>query len=194
MRCVRCGTELMEGDRFCPECGAKQEADQTVKDSIPTACPSCGAPITLEMRFCQQCGSPLREAAKSASSANNGSVVTEPVDSATTESMAAESWGVDSADDGKKSPTATYPAQPMPDSPELSSAMDEWSESADADAGGKRNRNIVIAVIAALVIVASKLLRLRPPPIRAKPKSARKRLRKPRKSNPRIARPLRMRA
>lgn len=154
MRCVRCGTELMEGDRFCPECGAKQEADQTVKDSIPTACPSCGAPITPEMRFCQQCGSPLREAAKSASSANNGSVVTESVDSATTESMAAESWGVDSADDGKKSPTATYPAQPMPDSPELSSAMDEWSESADADAGGKRNRNIVIAVIAALVVVA----------------------------------------
>ena len=46
MRCLRCGTELLPGKRFCHACGA--EAGRR--------CPSCGAAIEASFRFCPDCG------------------------------------------------------------------------------------------------------------------------------------------
>ena len=49
MRCLRCGTELLPGKRFCHACGA--EAGRR--------CPSCGAAIEASFRFCPDCGTVL---------------------------------------------------------------------------------------------------------------------------------------
>src|SRR6186997_691025 len=49
MRCLRCGTELLPGKRFCHACGA--EAGRR--------CPSCGAAIEASFRFCPDCGTAL---------------------------------------------------------------------------------------------------------------------------------------
>ena len=45
--CIACGQPLAPGSRFCPACGAKQEAQQCVK---------CGAPLQAGAKFCPQCG------------------------------------------------------------------------------------------------------------------------------------------
>ena len=45
--CIACGQPLAPGSRFCPACGAKQEALQCVK---------CGAPLQAGAKFCPQCG------------------------------------------------------------------------------------------------------------------------------------------
>ena len=63
MRCVRCGFELTDGGRFCPECGADQTSGTTMATAAPTLCPSCSSPISVDMRFCQHCGAPLRNVA-----------------------------------------------------------------------------------------------------------------------------------
>ena len=45
--CIACGQPLTPGARFCPSCGAKQEAQ---------ACIKCGAPLQAGAKFCPQCG------------------------------------------------------------------------------------------------------------------------------------------
>ena len=45
--CIKCGQPLTPGAKFCPSCGAKQEAQ---------VCPNCGAPIQPGAKFCPQCG------------------------------------------------------------------------------------------------------------------------------------------
>src|SRR6185295_15851160 len=53
MRCLRCGTELLPGKRFCHACGA--EAGRR--------CPSCGAALEASFRFCPDCGTALADEA-----------------------------------------------------------------------------------------------------------------------------------
>jgi adenylate cyclase len=53
MRCLRCGTELLPGKRFCHACGA--EAGRR--------CPSCGAALEASFRFCPDCGTTLADEA-----------------------------------------------------------------------------------------------------------------------------------
>lgn len=47
--CRSCGHMMPADDRFCPECGAAQEA----------SCPSCGAALDPDIKFCTNCGAKL---------------------------------------------------------------------------------------------------------------------------------------
>jgi class 3 adenylate cyclase/predicted ATPase len=48
VRCGQCGASLVDGDRFCADCGAPAGG-----------CPSCGGPLTPGKRFCRVCGTDL---------------------------------------------------------------------------------------------------------------------------------------
>ncbi len=49
MRCPQCQSEVPEGKKFCPECGAK----------LMTPCPQCGTPVPPGVKFCPECGARL---------------------------------------------------------------------------------------------------------------------------------------
>lgn len=49
MNCKKCGTELDDNARFCPQCGALQ----------PLICPECGAESRPGSRVCSSCGKKL---------------------------------------------------------------------------------------------------------------------------------------
>lgn len=53
MRCSRCGANVVEGDRFCENCGAP------VAVQAGPVCTVCGQQSEPGMRFCQQCGAEL---------------------------------------------------------------------------------------------------------------------------------------
>ena len=75
--CKKCGGELKEGAKFCPNCGgvipAQEKSEDSKKNeaesispvsdstaSIPKVfCKSCGAPLKEGAKFCQKCGSPV---------------------------------------------------------------------------------------------------------------------------------------
>ena len=46
--CAACGAQIAAGSKFCPECGAKQNAG--------SFCTSCGNPIPTGTKFCPECG------------------------------------------------------------------------------------------------------------------------------------------
>ena len=49
--CAKCGTKLSAGAKFCPNCGAKQNA--------AGVCPGCGNPVQPGAKFCANCGQKL---------------------------------------------------------------------------------------------------------------------------------------
>ena len=49
MVCPSCGTENLDGKRFCKECGT----------ALAVACGSCGAALTGDEKFCADCGAPV---------------------------------------------------------------------------------------------------------------------------------------
>ena len=50
--CAECGGALTPGAKFCPNCGAKQQA-------AASACPGCGNPVNPGAKFCMNCGQKL---------------------------------------------------------------------------------------------------------------------------------------
>lgn len=48
--CTTCGAKMAAGAKFCPECGAKQEAK---------FCPECGTKLNDGAKFCPECGKKL---------------------------------------------------------------------------------------------------------------------------------------
>ena len=51
VKCLSCGSEVLAGSKFCPECGAKIE--EIKEDEIK--CPNCGK-IVKKGKFCAECG------------------------------------------------------------------------------------------------------------------------------------------
>ena len=56
MQCPVCRADLLEGARFCPNCGAP----------LPVICPDCGSPLPAGGRFCPACGARVVEASAEA--------------------------------------------------------------------------------------------------------------------------------
>ncbi len=71
MVCPSCESEVLEGAKFCTECGSP----------LAAACPSCGAPHQPGQKFCAECGTPLAAVAAPATprtpppAANEGTVL-----------------------------------------------------------------------------------------------------------------------
>ena len=55
--CKKCGSNIPEGSNFCPECGAKFEADTEQKPK----CAYCGAELKETSKFCPACGMAVSE-------------------------------------------------------------------------------------------------------------------------------------
>lgn len=51
MNCTKCGALLMEGTKFCSQCGAS-----VIQEIF---CPSCGAKLSSDQIFCTSCGMKL---------------------------------------------------------------------------------------------------------------------------------------
>ncbi|MBV8612952.1 MAG: AAA family ATPase, partial [Acetobacteraceae bacterium] len=51
MKCLSCGTDVLEGSKFCHQCGR----------AIGLACPACHHPHHTGAKFCAQCGAKLPE-------------------------------------------------------------------------------------------------------------------------------------
>lgn len=51
MKCVQCGSELVDGALFCRVCGAKVEKEAPMK-----FCPNCGEELVSGASFCRKCG------------------------------------------------------------------------------------------------------------------------------------------
>ena len=72
IKCSKCGAEILEHTKFCPECGnkynpcikCKADIPQGAKvcpscgERLPQICPGCGNSVTGE-KFCPECGMPL---------------------------------------------------------------------------------------------------------------------------------------
>ncbi len=52
--CVKCGTNVPAGSKFCPACGTQQQTSQT--------CPKCNAQVQPGSKFCPNCGQPMESA------------------------------------------------------------------------------------------------------------------------------------
>ena len=57
IKCPKCGAQVKEGAKFCPECGNKME--QEVKK-----CPECGAKVVPNAKFCPECGKKIVDGKK----------------------------------------------------------------------------------------------------------------------------------
>src|ERR1700720_783344 len=57
MLCPSCGTENLQGKKFCKECGT----------ALAVACGSCGAALGGDEKFCGECGPPVETEAASGS-------------------------------------------------------------------------------------------------------------------------------
>lgn len=51
MKCVQCGSELVDGALFCRVCGTKVENKAPMK-----FCPNCGEELVSGASFCRKCG------------------------------------------------------------------------------------------------------------------------------------------
>ena len=54
MMCKNCGNELVEGAKFCMECGTKVETE--------LVCAECGMKLPLNAKFCMECGTKVESA------------------------------------------------------------------------------------------------------------------------------------
>jgi len=59
--CTKCGTEFKEGAKFCLECGAKRGENSDQKENMILVCGSCGAIPKEGKKFCAKCGANIGE-------------------------------------------------------------------------------------------------------------------------------------
>ncbi len=53
VKCVKCGKDIPQGTKFCPECGAAQVVSMV-------ECPNCHAKVPDSAKFCPECGKTLK--------------------------------------------------------------------------------------------------------------------------------------
>ena len=52
--CPKCGGQVQQGARFCPNCGSTMIV--TPPSQAMSACPNCGKPVAIGAKFCPECG------------------------------------------------------------------------------------------------------------------------------------------
>lgn len=60
-KCVKCGSELKEGQKFCMKCGTPVNANpSTITKQMDggVTCSQCGSPLKPGQKFCTKCGTP----------------------------------------------------------------------------------------------------------------------------------------
>ncbi len=68
MKCKKCGTQIIPGNRFCMKCGssvstqANTQPSAKMKESLK--CKKCGAEITAGNKYCRSCGAVAPKASK----------------------------------------------------------------------------------------------------------------------------------
>ena len=74
-KCLKCGSELKEGQKFCMKCGTpvgtnpKQPA---AKQMTAAVCSKCGNPLKPGQKFCMKCGTPVASTPKQTQSNDKG--------------------------------------------------------------------------------------------------------------------------
>lgn len=63
LKCPSCGSEVDEGARFCPDCGASLvEVTGESAEQVTRHCRNCGAELAEGAEYCTNCGEPVRTA------------------------------------------------------------------------------------------------------------------------------------
>lgn len=62
MKCIKCGNELREGQKFCTKCGTPVSVNPSTSAPNQVAggavCAKCGSPLKSGQKFCTKCGTP----------------------------------------------------------------------------------------------------------------------------------------
>lgn len=59
MKCLKCGVENIEGNKYCIACGSKLEKNQSVEQINYKVCSKCGFQNSLTDNYCVNCGEKL---------------------------------------------------------------------------------------------------------------------------------------
>lgn len=74
-KCLKCGSELKEGQKFCMKCGTPVSTNpqQTAAKQMAAAvCSKCGNPLKPGQKFCMKCGTPVASAPRQTQSNDKG--------------------------------------------------------------------------------------------------------------------------
>ena len=149
--CPSCGAPVLDSDLFCASCGNR------VHDETDSSCPNCGAPVSAGDRHCRRCGTPLPESETGAT----------PGSREATEANPRSARRPDSPFDTQALPASSIPADPYlaPRSWGPEPAVEEAEGEAYREAPAPRRREApvgaIIALLAAIVVVASAFLEWR---------------------------------
>lgn len=74
-KCLKCGSELKEGQKFCMKCGTPVSTNPqqpAAKPMTAAVCSKCGNPLKPGQKFCMKCGTPVASAPKQTQSNDKG--------------------------------------------------------------------------------------------------------------------------
>ena len=74
-KCLKCGSELKEGQKFCMKCGTPVSTipqQPAAKQMTAAVCSKCGNPLKPGQKFCMKCGTPVASAPKQTQSNDKG--------------------------------------------------------------------------------------------------------------------------
>lgn len=74
-KCLKCGSELKEGQKFCMKCGTPVSTNPqqpAAKQMTAAVCSKCGNHLKPGQKFCMKCGTPVASAPKQTQSNDKG--------------------------------------------------------------------------------------------------------------------------
>ena len=74
-KCLKCGSELKEGQKFCMKCGTPVSTNPqqpAAKQMTTAVCSKCGNPLKPGQKFCMKCGTPVASAPRQTQSNDKG--------------------------------------------------------------------------------------------------------------------------